>query len=81
MFVHGSNREDLFKTIPKEALPTEYGGNNGSLQELIDHWEQKVLSYGDFFKEDTNYGVDESLRVKNSSDSTGLMGSFRKFFN
>lgn len=81
MFVHGSKREDLYKLIPKEIFPKEYGGDNGSLQEIIDHWEQKVLSYAEYFKEDEQYTVDETLRIKqndNATESLGLMGSFRK---
>lgn len=84
MFVHGSKREELYKIIPKDILPKEYGGLSGSLQDLIDHWEQKVLSYADYFKEDQQYGVDESLRIKpvevTSPQSTdlGIVGSFRK---
>lgn len=55
-----------------------------SLQELIDYWEEKILSYIDYFKEEQQYGVDESLRVKveanntTSDTSLGLAGSFRK---
>ncbi|XP_013105387.2 alpha-tocopherol transfer protein-like [Stomoxys calcitrans] len=83
LYVHGSKREELFKIIPKKLLPKDYGGENLSIQELIDMWEQKVLSYADFFKDDDKYGVDESLRVQqkatNSTESTaGLVGSFRK---
>ncbi|XP_023295375.2 alpha-tocopherol transfer protein-like [Lucilia cuprina] len=84
MFVHGSKREELFKIIPKEILPEEYGGLNGSLQNLIDKWEEKILSYRDYFKEDEQYGVDESLRIKEvevtdtKSTDMGLVGSFRK---
>lgn len=82
MFVHGSKHEELFKIIPKDILPAEYGGNNICLQELIDHWEQKILSYAKFFEEDDQYGVDEELRVKpdiqTSDTSLGVVGSFRK---
>lgn len=84
MFVHGSKREELYKIIPKEILPEEYGGLNGSLQDLIDKWEQKILSYSEYFKEDDQYGVDETLRIKEAEVSSsksadlGLVGSFRK---
>ncbi|XP_037813932.1 alpha-tocopherol transfer protein-like [Lucilia sericata] len=70
MFVHGSDLEQLYKSIPREILPLEYGGEAGSLQDLIDQWEQKVLSYVKYFKDNDKYGVDESLRVKNSDGAT-----------
>ena len=84
LYVHGSKREELYKIIPREILPQEYGGLGANLQDLIDSWEQKVLSYAEYFKEEDNYGVDESLRIKNiepantETNSTGLVGSFRK---
>lgn len=34
MVVHGSNREELYKTVPQELLPNEYGGKAGSMKEL-----------------------------------------------
>ncbi|XP_065367966.1 alpha-tocopherol transfer protein-like [Calliphora vicina] len=70
MFVHGSDREELFKAIPKEILPQEYGGESSSLQVLIDQWEQTVLSYVQYFQDNDKYGVDETLRVKNSDMAT-----------
>ncbi|XP_075167489.1 retinol-binding protein pinta-like [Haematobia irritans] len=83
LYVHGSKREELFNIIPKKFLPKDYGGENLSVQELIDMWEEKILSYADFFKEEEKYGVDESLRVqqeatKSADTSAGLTGSFRK---
>lgn len=53
------------------------------MQELIDYWEEKILSYIEFFKEENQYGADESKRIKeettNQADtSLGLVGSFRK---
>lgn len=65
-------------------MPKEYGGLGTSIQDLIDLWEQKILSYTEYFKEEEKYGIDESLRIKNieSADaettSAGLVGSFRK---
>lgn len=29
-----SNIEDLYKFVPKEMLPSEYGGNAGSIKDL-----------------------------------------------
>lgn len=70
MHVHGADREELYQQVPKEILPAEYGGKNASLQDLIDQWEQKVLSYVDYFSDNDQFGVDESLRVKSNEVST-----------
>lgn len=70
MFVHSSNLEEFHKIIPKEILPQEYGGEAGCLQDLIDQWEQKVLSYQEYFQDNEQYGIDESLREKNSEVAT-----------
>jgi hypothetical protein len=33
LHVHGSDFTSLYEQVPKEILPTEYGGESGSLQE------------------------------------------------
>lgn len=35
VFVHNEDMEALYKFVPKDILPTEYGGNGGSIPELI----------------------------------------------
>lgn len=70
MFIYGSNLEEFYKTIPKEILPQEYGGNAVKLQDLIDQWEQKSLSYIEYFQDNDQYGIDEHLRVKDEKTST-----------
>ncbi|XP_061393110.1 alpha-tocopherol transfer protein-like [Musca vetustissima] len=83
LYVHGGKREELFKIIPKKFLPKDYGGECKSIQELIDYWEEKMLSYMEFYKEENQFGVDESKRIKEETTnppetSMGLVGSFRK---
>lgn len=81
MFVHGDNMEAMHKHIPKNLLPVEYGGENGTIQDLIEYWEKKVLSYRDFLIEDDSFGTDESKRVavhKHAESLFGVEGSFRK---
>lgn len=76
-----SNIEEVHKHIPKHMLPKEYGGDNGTIQDLIDHWVQKVISYRDFLLEDDTFGTDESKRVtvhKYAESLFGVEGSFRK---
>lgn len=35
LHVHNKDYEALYKHVPKEILPTEYGGNGGSIKEII----------------------------------------------
>jgi len=49
--------------------------------EILAAWEKKMDYYNDFFKENANYGTDESLRPGKPIDFEGLFGiegSFRK---
>ena len=70
--------DSLYKQIPKKLLPTEYGGDAGTIQSIIDEWEKKILSYRDYYKEDEKYGTDESMRVKSTKNILDMEGSFRK---
>jgi len=59
----------------------EYGGENGSIPELIKDWEQRILAYRNYWEEEKKYGTDESLRVGQPVDFEslfGLQGSFRQ---
>ncbi|XP_037944183.1 alpha-tocopherol transfer protein-like [Teleopsis dalmanni] len=79
-FIHKS-LEDLYKVIPKENLPIEYGGINGSIPEIQADMEKKLLDFNNYFMEETKYGVDEKLRIGkkiNSETLFGIDGSFRK---
>lgn len=63
-------------------LPAEYGGDAGPVQDIIDHWEKKILEYRDYFLEDeSKYGTEEKKRIgkpKNAESLFGIDGSFRK---
>ncbi|XP_030380155.1 alpha-tocopherol transfer protein-like [Scaptodrosophila lebanonensis] len=81
LYVHGNKMELLTEQIPLKYLPKEYGGENGSVEEIVAEWEKKFDQYSDFFKENANYGTDERLRPGNPIDFDGLFGtegSFRK---
>lgn len=81
LYVHGDNWDELYKYIPKRLLPTEYGGEAGPIQDIIDVWEKKLHANKDYFKEEENYGTDEKKRPgrpKNSENLFGIDGSFRK---
>ncbi|XP_002026122.2 uncharacterized protein LOC6601034 [Drosophila persimilis] len=81
LYVHGSKWEALYEQVPKKYLPVEYGGENGSIPEIIAEWEQRILAYRGFWEEENNYGTDESLRLGKAVDFEslfGLQGSFRQ---
>lgn len=76
-----SNVESLYKVIPKELLPNEYGGSIGSITELNQQWKQKLAEYTPWFKEQENSKADESLRPgapKTQDDLFGVEGTFRQ---
>lgn len=61
-------------------MPIEYDGEAGSLQSLIDEWEKKILSYRNYFLDDTDkFGVDEKKRIGPASNPLfGIEGSFKR---
>jgi hypothetical protein len=72
--------DELFKFVPKALFPTEYGGDAGSLAEMIETMDQKFLSYRDYFLRSEKWGVDENRRPgrpKNAQSLFGVDGSFR----
>ncbi|XP_073811544.1 retinol-binding protein pinta-like [Musca autumnalis] len=81
MVVYGSNLDKFYEKVPLKYLPKEYGGENGSIPEIIADWEKKFQEYRDYFKEDAKYGTDEHLRPGKPIDFNnlfGMEGSFRK---
>lgn len=73
--------ESLYTQVPKKLLPSEYGGEAGPIQDMINYWEKKIMSYREFFAEDEQYGSDEKKRPGKPKDSEalfGIEGSFRK---
>lgn len=73
--------EALYKVVPRRLLPKEYGGDAGTIQEISNDLEKRLIANRDFFIEDDKYGVDEKKRVgrpKNADNLFGLEGSFRQ---
>lgn len=71
----------MFEYIPKQYLPEEYGGNNGIIQDVINQWQEKLLSYKEYFEEEKQFGTNEKLRPGKSVNVQslfGIEGSFRK---
>ncbi|XP_077293674.1 retinol-binding protein pinta-like [Arctopsyche grandis] len=79
--IHNEDMEALYKFIPKEILPTEYGGAAGPIQDMIDHWKKEVEDHRDWFLEDKNFMSDEKKRIgkpKTAETIFGIEGSFRQ---
>lgn len=38
LYVHNKDYEALYKHVPKEILPEEYGGNGGTVQRIIGNY-------------------------------------------
>ncbi|XP_050361887.1 uncharacterized protein LOC126781108 [Nymphalis io] len=82
LYVHNKNYEEMYSHgISKDILPVEYGGNGGTINEIIGHWKDKVQKYSSWLEEDLKYGTDESKRPgqpKTPESMFGLEGSFRQ---
>lgn len=81
--VHGDNVELLFEKVPRRLFPSEYGGDAGTIESIVEYWVKKIDSYADYFIEDEleGYGTDEKKRVgkpKNAETLFGVEGSFRQ---
>lgn len=75
------NNESLHKEIPQKLLPVEYGGENGTIDDLVKYWENKIGEYREYLLEEVNFGTDESKRLAPSKYADalfGVEGSFRK---
>nr|CAD7458088.1 unnamed protein product [Timema tahoe] len=82
IFCHPDGFESLYKYIPQEMLPSEYGGYAGPIDVIHREWVKKLDSYTEWFKEQEDMKADESKRPgkpKTHDDLFGLEGSFRQF--
>ncbi|XP_055907487.1 uncharacterized protein LOC129942529 [Eupeodes corollae] len=74
--------EDLYNFIPLESLTDEYGGKNGTKQELIQETEKIFQDHVEYFEKDALLGTNEKLRHEsqnfNLQTDFGVDGSFRK---
>ncbi|XP_037952690.1 retinol-binding protein pinta-like [Teleopsis dalmanni] len=76
-----SDSEAIFNFVPRNYLPIEYGGENGTMQDIINNMEEKIMKYREYFLDDSKYGTDEKLREGtpiNYESYFGIEGSFRK---
>ncbi|XP_055382855.1 alpha-tocopherol transfer protein-like [Condylostylus longicornis] len=73
--------ESLYKMVPRKLLPTEYGGEAGSIIDIGKEWVKKLDDYTEWFAEQENSKANESLRPgapKTSDDLFGMEGTFRQ---
>jgi len=77
LLFHRDSLESLHSKIPKRMLPTEMGGDAGSLQSLIENTKKMVISKRDELILNERSGkVDESKRQK--AEAAQITGTFRK---
>ncbi|XP_045516584.1 alpha-tocopherol transfer protein-like [Pieris brassicae] len=80
IFIH-RDLKDLYKYIPQEMLPIEYGGQCETMNSLQDKWTQKLVEYREWFKAQDALIANESLRAgkpTNYDELFGIDGSFRQ---
>jgi len=81
-YVHRKGDLSKFQQeVGLDILPVEYGGTNGTIQELTDYWKAEVESSSAWLKEQTAFKTDEAKRPgkpKLHADIFGIEGSFRK---
>ncbi|KAF2889484.1 hypothetical protein ILUMI_16689, partial [Ignelater luminosus] len=63
----GKEMKEIYNDIPCSVLPIEYGGEDGSINDMAAEWKKKVESYRDWFLDDAKYCSDESRRCQDSS--------------
>lgn len=55
LHVHKAGSETLFDFVPRELLPIEYGGTNGSIKELKVEWKKRLESHRDYLMDESNW--------------------------
>ncbi|XP_058983560.1 alpha-tocopherol transfer protein-like [Musca domestica] len=81
VFLCGSDLSAIEEEIPKKYFPLEYGGENGSVNQLYVGFNKVWDDHREYFKENADYGTDEHLRVgkkMNFGGDVAIGGSFRK---
>ncbi|KAF5308577.1 hypothetical protein FQR65_LT18062 [Abscondita terminalis] len=61
--VTSNNTQLVYDKVDKDLFPVEYGGKNGSLEELSRQWKMKVESYKNWFLEDSKNVSNQKIRI------------------
>lgn len=56
--IHFSGTDSLLGAVDRKILPPEYGGDGDSVDSLIKHWNDKLLSYREWLLNDEKYKAD-----------------------
>lgn len=62
VFVHPNSHQTIYDHISQHILPTEYGGNSGPIEAIVQFWTEKLINYREFFLSESYYGIDDSRR-------------------
>lgn len=78
---HLPNSNSIFDYVSRDALPTEYGGLAGEIEDLKRWWIEKVMEHRDYINDESRWAVDETKRSGGNSNLAknvfGMEGSFR----
>ncbi|XP_052751970.1 alpha-tocopherol transfer protein-like [Galleria mellonella] len=80
IFIH-KDIKDLYKYVPQDMLPVEYGGTCGTMNEIHEQWINKLKEYRDWFAAQESVKANEALRPgrpTNYDELFGIDGSFRQ---
>jgi len=76
--LHGNDLNKLQEFVEPKYFPTEYGGNDYAIADIIKQWEAKFEKYQDYFTEDEKYGyVGDAADLKKKDEKSDLRGAFR----
>ncbi|KAJ3663842.1 hypothetical protein Zmor_008063 [Zophobas morio] len=78
---HTPNSDTLYKSVPKECLPEEYGGAQPSSQTMNEQNMKNILDNYDLLEWHEGQKVDEKKRMgksKLANDVFGVEGTFKK---
>ncbi|XP_067014819.2 alpha-tocopherol transfer protein-like [Anabrus simplex] len=76
-----STMEDLYKVVPQRILPSDYGGQAGSVSSLKEALKKRMEANRKWYLENEKLLVDENKRrgsSVNAADIFGMEGSFKK---
>ncbi|XP_030764353.1 alpha-tocopherol transfer protein-like isoform X1 [Sitophilus oryzae] len=76
-----TNNENLYKYVPREAMPVEYGGKADSVDILFEECKKSIYDNLEFYEMLESQVVDENKRVgprKNVDNMFGFDGTFKK---
>ena len=55
MHFHTSGYESLYKHVPRDVLPEEYGGYAGKFDDLFEEYKRTLYAEKDYIKDDSNW--------------------------